>query len=223
MGSVFCCDDKPVSQEFELSNKKHHPVVEDFWYATEIVKNSNIYQMECRHAFEYGKECKAILPPELLLKYYEDVKNFYIKIKSLNGPLGRRDIYERFILDQRLWVIHQVHYSMCRKDQVTSTYAARGLSLCTAVNSHVYAWNVFGSDTSLGCQSETMQRFSNNIRKEMIPPPKPVVRKLEFLVPPPENNHISDSMPNTPFGNVGSDDSSDDDGPNPESPLLATE
>jgi hypothetical protein len=219
MGSVCSCVSHKRNQEIELSSKKTHPVIEHFQYAKNIVDNSRIYQMECKHAFEYGNDCKNILPPESLIQYYEEVKSFYIQIKSLNGPLGRRDIYDRFILDQRFWIVHQTHYSLCTTDYVACKFAARGLSLCAAVNSHVYAWNVFGSDSSLGSTSETIQRFSKNTKKEV--EARRTTTVIMKRVKDPVENHISHSMPTAPTNNVGSDNSStDDDNSNASEPLL---
>ena len=235
MGS--CCDKTPSGNvdSVELSQrKKNHPVVKHFEYARETMKNSEIYKMECKHAYEYGKDCVNILPPDLLFQYYTKVHEFYIQMKEVNGPLAKREIYDRFILDQRFWVIHHSHYSLCAYDFAACKCAAKGASLCTAINSHVYVWNVFGSDTSLGATSETMKRFSKKTKEEvemakaMITPkskprpnPSPFIENDSFSDQS-QTSSIHDLMPSTPTTNFRSDNDSDSDNDdsNVNEPLL---
>ena len=237
-----CCQSK--RNEIELSEQpKYHPVVNHFNFSRNLVKNSEIYEMECKHAYEYGENCKNILMPELLRKYYEAVSRFYVQLKMVNGPLGKREIYERFLLDGRFWDVHTAHYSICKNDLETAKLAFKGRSLCTAINSHVYAWNIFGSDTSLNSTSETIERFKKKSlqseiqvqkERELYRQHQQQLQQRQYKIDEEKNVVITETMPSVPMNNFANgrdyycnddndSDTSNDDNSNVNEPLLLSE
>lgn len=188
-----CCSRKEdvVKPSVILSYERGCRLMEDFKEGT----------MRCKSAFAYKGECTDLMAPDMVRIYSNSCFDLYPQLGDLNGPIGNRSIFLRFINDSTVWNMHVRHYSKCEQNPETARISEETLDLWFVTFLKIYHWNVFDPDSLYKIKS---QMFKTIISKREVH----LKERAEAL----EKNSIElDSLPNTPFARFSSGSESDSD------------
>lgn len=134
-------------------------IIVKFQYHKDILPKDSIYDLACKSAFigaeaeETPVQCKGILDEERLRLYFEACKSFFQTLNNVNGPMGNREIFYRFMLSGKVWRVHVAHYTSCVENAACSRYANEGLDLWYIVLLTTYKYNIWDPDKSIGRDS----------------------------------------------------------------------